>query len=218
MDFKKRLDTLISKIEKARLAYSRHHVVRLVAVSKNATCEQIQALYACGQRAFGENRVQDYYTKAHSLQALPLEWHMLGPLQSNKINKLLELKPALLHSLHSLSLAQAINERAKEPLKALLQVNITKEAQKSGLNPELALQTYHDIMQTCPQIHLQGIMVIGPHSEDTRQIEQVFQRARELFDQLPNAKTLSMGMSADFEIAIAYGANLVRVGSALFAC
>lgn len=216
MELKKRLDHLLERIEKARLAYSRHHIVRLVAVSKYASLEQVQGLYACGQRAFGENYIQEFGRKATSLQDLPLEWHMLGHLQHNKINKLLELKPALLHSLHSLELAQAIDTRAKEPINALLQVNVSAEAQKSGVALEHALETYAKISQTCPKIHLQGLMAMGPLGGDEAQIEKAFSTARDLFDKLPNAKTLSMGMSGDFELAIAYGANLVRVGSALF--
>ncbi|BDQ27650.1 YggS family pyridoxal phosphate-dependent enzyme [Helicobacter heilmannii] len=211
-----RLADLIERIEKARLAYSPHHIVQLVAVSKYASIKQVQELYACGQRAFGENYIQEFGRKASVLQDLPLEWHMLGPLQHNKINKLLELKPALLHSLHSLELAKAIDTRAKEPLNALLQVNIANETQKSGVPLEQALDTYGQISQICPKIHLQGLMVMGPLNATEAQSEQVFSAARDLFDKLPNAKTLSMGMSGDFELAIAYGANLVRVGSALF--
>ncbi|WP_104689552.1 YggS family pyridoxal phosphate-dependent enzyme [Helicobacter felis] len=217
MELKKRLENLLQRIEKARLAYSRHHIVQLVAVSKNATIEQVQGLYACGQRAFGENYVQELQHKSTTLENLPLEWHMLGPLQHNKINKLLELKPALLHSLHSLELAQAINTRAKEPLKALLQVNIAGETQKSGVSIEHALEIYAQIQETCPKISLQGLMVIGPLGGMEAQNEKVFSQAKNLFDKLSDAKVLSMGMSGDFELAIAYGANLVRIGSLLFA-
>ncbi|CRF41259.1 YggS family pyridoxal phosphate-dependent enzyme [Helicobacter ailurogastricus] len=216
MELRKRLDGLLKRIEKARLAYSRHHIVQLVAVSKYASLEQVRDLYSCGQRAFGENYIQEFQRKALGLQDLPLEWHMLGPLQHNKINKLLELKPTLLHSLHSLKLAQAINARAKEPLNALLQVNIANEAQKSGVCLENALETYQQISQTCPQVRLQGLMAMGPLGGDELQSEKVFSTARDLFNRLPNAKILSMGMSGDFELAIAYGANLVRLGSAIF--
>ncbi|WP_104686861.1 YggS family pyridoxal phosphate-dependent enzyme [Helicobacter felis] len=217
MELKNRLENLLQRIEKARLAYSRHHIVQLIAVSKNATIEQVQGLYACGQRAFGENYIQELQHKSTALENLPLEWHMLGPLQHNKINKLLELKPALLHSLHSLELAQAINVRAKEPLKALLQVNVAGETQKSGVSAERALEIYAQIQETCPKISLQGLMVIGPLGGMEAQNEKVFSQAKNLFDKLPNAKVLSMGMSGDFELAIAYGANLVRIGSLLFA-
>ncbi|WP_240333240.1 YggS family pyridoxal phosphate-dependent enzyme [Helicobacter suis] len=213
MDLKKRLDQLLIRIEKVSPP---NHAVQLIAVSKYATIEQIKALHACGQCAFGENKIQDYQIKSNALQDLALEWHMLGVLQHNKINKLLALKPALLHSLHSLELAKAIQTRTKEPLNALLQVNIAQESSKSGISPDLALQTYLSISQTCPQVHLKGLMVIGPLNATRVQTESVFKKAKELFDQLPHAQILSMGMSADFEIAIACGSNMVRIGNALF--
>ncbi|WP_240330972.1 YggS family pyridoxal phosphate-dependent enzyme [Helicobacter suis] len=213
MDLKKRLDQLLMRIEKVSPP---NHTVQLIAVSKYATIEQIKALHACGQCAFGENKIQDYQIKSNALQDLALEWHILGVLQHNKINKLLALKPALLHSLHSLELAKAIQTRAKEPLNALLQINIAQESSKNGISPDLALQTYLSISQTCPQIHLKGLMVIGPLNATRVQTESVFKKAKELFDQLPHAQILSMGMSADFEIAIACGSNMVRIGNALF--
>ncbi|MFC3847487.1 YggS family pyridoxal phosphate-dependent enzyme [Helicobacter baculiformis] len=223
MDFAKRLDHLIKRIEKARLSYNRHHIVQLIAVSKYATAEQVRALYACGQRAFAENKVQDLQAKSNTLQALPLEWHMLGNLQRNKINKLLALKPFLFHALDSLELAQAIEARSISTLNALLQVNISKESAKSGVIPEQALEIYTHIRQTCPHIRLKGMMVIGPtppptpSHHHTQALERAFGQAKDLFDTLPQASILSMGMSADFECAIAYGANMVRIGHALFA-
>lgn len=216
MDFAKNLDQVIARIEKARLAFNKHHIVQLIAVSKYATIEQIKALYAHGQRAFGENKIQDYQVKSDALANLPLEWHMLGTLQTNKIHKMLALKPFLLHSLHSLELAQAIQARSSYKLKALLQINVSLEESKSGVLPEVALETYHQILQICPNIDLQGLMAIGPQTQETHKIEQAFQIAKDIFDQLPQARVLSMGMSADFEIAISYGSNMVRIGHALF--
>ncbi|WP_120952054.1 YggS family pyridoxal phosphate-dependent enzyme [Helicobacter sp. L8] len=223
MDFAKRLDQIIKRIEKARLSYNRHHIVQLIAVSKYATAEQVRALYACGQRAFGENKVQDLQVKSNALESLPLEWHMLGNLQRNKINKLLALKPFLFHALDSLELAQAIEARSHSTLNALLQVNVSKEGTKSGVIPEQALEIYTHISQTCPHICLKGIMVIAPTPPSTpnfsytQALERAFAQAKDIFDILPNPSILSMGMSADFECAIAYGANMVRIGHALFA-
>ena len=96
-DFKENLINAIEKIEKARIAVDRHRIVRLVAVSKYSTAQEIQALYECGQRAFGENKVQDLTQKSSTLELLPLEWHFIGNLQSNKINALLKLKPFMFH-------------------------------------------------------------------------------------------------------------------------
>ncbi len=219
LDYRQKIDALITKIEKARTAYSRHHIVKIVAVSKNASPEAIQHYYNCSQRAFGENKVQDLKTKMHSLEHLPLEWHMIGSLQENKINALLSLKPALLHSLDSLKLALKIEKRCEilgVNLNALLQVNSTYEKSKSGVMPEEALETYSQISETCKHLKLKGLMCIGAHTDDEKKIEKSFITTKKLFDQIKNASVLSMGMSCDFELAIACGANLLRIGSFLF--
>ncbi len=218
-DYSQRIDTLIAKIEKARTAYSRHHIVKIVAVSKNASLEAIQHYYNCSQRAFGENRVQDLKTKMCSLEHLPLEWHMIGSLQENKINALLSLKPALLHSLDSLKLALNIEKRCEilgVNLNALLQVNSAYEESKSGVMPEETLEIYSQISETCKHLKLKGLMCIGAHVDDEKEIEKSFTTTKKLFDRLKSASVLSMGMSCDFELAIACGANLLRIGSFLF--
>ncbi|BDA08616.1 UPF0001 protein [Helicobacter pylori] len=218
-DYSQRIDTLIAKIEKARIAYSRHHIVKIVAVSKNASLEAIQHYYNCSQRAFGENRVQDLKMKAQSLDHLPLEWHMIGSLQENKINALLSLKPALLHSLDSLKLALKIEKRCEMlgvNLNALLQVNSAYEESKSGVMPEETLEVYSQISETCKRLKLKGLMCIGAHVDDEKEIEKSFTTTKKLFDRLKSASVLSMGMSDDFELAIACGANLLRIGSFLF--
>ncbi|GAA8476556.1 YggS family pyridoxal phosphate-dependent enzyme [Helicobacter pylori] len=218
-NYSQRIDTLIAKIEKARTAYSRHHIVKTVAVSKNASLEAIQHYYNCSQRAFGENRVQDLKMKAQSLEHLPLEWHMIGSLQENKINALLSLKPALLHSLDSLKLALKIEKRCEilgVNLNALLQVNSAYEESKSGVAPEETLEIYSQISETCKHLKLKGLMCIGAHVDDEKEIEKSFTTTKKLFDRLKNASVLSMGMSDDFELAIACGANLLRIGSFLF--
>ncbi len=218
-DYSQRIDTLIAKIEKARIAYSRHHIVKMVAVSKNASLEAIQHYYNCSQRAFGENKVQDLKIKMHSLEHLPLEWHMIGSLQENKINTLLSLKPALLHSLDSLKLALKIEKRCEMlgvNLNALLQINSAYEESKSGVMPEETLEIYSQISETCKHLKLKGLMCIGAHVDDEKEIEKSFITTKKLFDRLKNASVLSMGMSDDFELAIACGANLLRIGSFLF--
>ncbi|AGT74313.1 alanine racemase, N-terminal domain protein [Helicobacter pylori SouthAfrica20] len=219
INYRQKIDSLIAKIEKARIAYSRHHIVKIVAISKNASLESIQHYYNCSQRAFGENKVQDLKTKMHSLEHLPLEWHMVGSLQENKINTLLSLKPTLLHSLDSLELALKIEKRCETlgvNLNALLQVNSAYEKSKSGVKPEETLDFYSQISETCKRIQLKGLMCIGAHTDDETKIEKSFITTKKLFDQLKNASILSMGMSYDFELAIACGANLLRIGSFLF--
>ena len=220
-DFKENLINAIEKIEKARIAVDRHRIVRLVAVSKYSTTQEIQALYECGQRACGENKVQDLTQKSSTLELLPLEWHFIGNLQSNKINALLKLKPFMFHSLHSLDLAKQLQKKLEQEdihLKTLLQINSAKESTKSGVMPEEAIEIYHQILEECPNIKLCGLMSIGAHSEDDRLIQKRFEITQALFEKLQSfgANTLSMGMSGDFELAIQCGSNCVRLGSTLF--
>lgn len=215
------LDKAISRIEKARISYSRHQIIKLIAVSKYSEINDIVEMYNCGQRAFGENKVQDLKNKSEALSNVPIEWHMIGKLQENKINTLLGLKPALIHSIDSIKLAKAIQKRCENmqiSLKGLLQINASYEDTKSGVMPQEAKDIYIEISQTCPNIKLEGVMSIGANSTDNKAIESSFKLTKDIFDclQLYGAKTLSMGMSGDFEIAISYGANMLRIGSVLF--
>ena len=212
---------VIDRIEKARIAVDRHRIVRIVAVSKYSTKEEIATLYDCGQRAFGENKVQDLKEKSQNLESLPLEWHFIGSLQSNKINALLSLNPFMLQSLHSLELAEQLQTRLlreNQTLQVLLQVNSAKEESKSGFMPEVASEMYCKILESCPNLKLCGLMSIGAHSEDRRVIQESFEATHKIFESLQNkgAEVLSMGMSGDFELAIACGSNCVRIGSTLF--
>lgn len=212
------LQEVIAKIEKARIAYSRHQVIKLVVVSKYWDVNQILELYKSGQRAFGENKVQDLKAKSIALENYPLEWHLIGTIQENKINTIISLAPSLIHSIDSLKLALAFQQRLEREGKmqrALLQINSAREESKSGVSPEEAKEVYLAIQESCPNLLLEGVMSIGAHSEDQRLIAQSFEISKNIFDSLPNAKTLSMGMSGDYELAISCGANLLRIGSAL---
>ena len=215
------LDEVIEKIEFARLQVSGHHIVKIVAVSKYNSTEDIKALLATGQRAFGENKVQDYIQKSEQLNDLPIEWHFIGHLQKNKVNNLVEANPALLQSLDSIDLALALNARLEsksQSMDMLLQVNSSNESSKSGLLSEETLDIYSEIAQRCPQINLKGLMSIGAHTEDKAIIQKSFEKTRSLFDKLPNNKDLicSMGMSSDYELAINCVSTMVRIGSKLF--
>ncbi|WP_297813377.1 YggS family pyridoxal phosphate-dependent enzyme [uncultured Helicobacter sp.] len=215
------LINVIERIEKARIAVDRHRIVRIVAVSKYSTQEEIAMLYACGQRAFGENKVQDFKEKSQFLESLPLEWHFIGSLQSNKINMLLSLNPFMLQSLHSLELAEQLQKRLHKEnknLRTLLQVNSAKEASKSGFMPEITYEMYLKIQESCPNLKLCGLMSIGAHTNDKTEIQKSFELTHKIFESLQNkgAEVLSMGMSDDFELAIACGSNCVRLGSVLF--
>ena len=170
-----RLDELIQKVEKARLEVNEHLIVKIVAVSKYVDSQAIKQLYQQGQRAFGENRVQVLEQKVSLLEELPIEWHFIGNLQKNKINKLLKLDPFMIQSLNSFELAKEIDKRAKKPIKALLEINSAKEDTKSGIEPEKAIETYHQILQECPNIKLQGVMTIGAHTNNQKDIINSFE-------------------------------------------
>ena len=215
------LDEVIWNIEQARITVSEHHIVKLVTVAKYTELENITTLYELGQRAFGENQVQQLKERMQSLEALPLEWHMIGTLQKNKINNLIDLRPTLMQSLDSLALANELNKKllAKETkMNCLLQINAANEESKSGVSSEEAADIYQTIKETCPQINLKGVMTIGAHSEEIKLIQQSFETTHKIYEKLEKdgATICSMGMSNDYELAIKCGSNLVRVGSALF--
>jgi hypothetical protein len=219
LEYKLHLDAVIERVEKARLSVSGHHIVKMVAVSKYSTSEEIKALYEIGQRAFGENKVQDLTQKMQELDALPLEWHFIGNLQKNKINHLIKADPFLFQSLDSLELALELDKRLEinnTQMDALLQINSAYEESKSGVMPEVALEIYEQISSTCKHINLKGVMSIGAHSDDTALIQKSFEKTHELYSQIDGASICSMGMSSDFELAIKCGSNMVRVGSLLF--
>ena len=218
---RKNLDEVIWNIEQARILINEHHIVKLVAVGKYSDEENIKTLYELGQRAFGENQVQQLETRMNNLEELPLEWHMMGNLQSNKINKLIELRPTLFQSLDSLKLAEALNKRLTEKEKTmncLLQINAANEESKSGVSSDEAFDIYQQIQENCPQIKLKGVMSIGAHVEDEKVIQESFEATYKIYDALKanNATICSMGMSNDYELAIKCGSNLVRIGSKIF--
>ncbi len=215
------LDRVIWDIEEARIKRSEHLIVQLCVVAKYTEVENIKTLYELGQRNFGENQVQQLEARAKELEDLPLAWHMIGTLQTNKINKLIDLNPVLLQSLDSLKLANELNKRLEakgKSMSALLQINSAKEKTKSGVMPEEAIDIYQQIKETCPNIELKGVMSIGAHVDDKEIIKKSFDTTYQIFESLQKdgAKICSMGMSNDFKLAIECGSNMVRVGSALF--
>jgi pyridoxal phosphate enzyme (YggS family) len=218
-EYKLYIDDVIRRVESARLKVSEHHIVKIVAVSKYSTAEEIERLYRIGQRAFGENKVQDLRQKAQELEDLPLEWHFIGNLQKNKINNLLDINPALFQALDSIELSHELQKKllAKDMhLDCLLQINSAKEESKHGVMPEVALEVYEQIQKECPNINLKGVMGIGAHSDDEALIRKSFETTHTIFTQLEGATICSMGMSGDFELAIECGSNMVRLGSIMF--
>jgi hypothetical protein len=213
-----RLEELIQRIERARLRRSEHLVVQLVAVTKyTQQIEPLKKLLAEGQRAFGENRVQELERKAQLLADEPVEWHFIGNLQKNKINKLLRIDPFLIHSINSFELAEAVNKRAKKPVACLLEINSAREESKHGCDPAEAVELYHRIVEELPNIRLKGVMTIGAHTDEVEEIRRSFRLTYSIFEKVKKwgAQICSMGMSHDFEIAIEEGSNMVRIGSLL---
>ena len=215
------MDEILTKIENVRLKVNQHQIVKMVAASKSADTQMIEAMYAIGQRAFGENKIQDMSDKVDVLSHLPLEWHFIGRLQTNKINQLIDLNSFLMHSLSSLELASELNKRLHvkgKTLSALLQINSAYEAQKAGVLPEEAIEIYEETTATCKHINLKGVMSIGAHTEDEKIIQKSFETTYKIYEALipKGAKHCSMGMSNDFELAVHCGSNMLRLGSILF--
>ena len=216
-----KINKIIQKIENARISVSEHHIVKFIAVSKYSTSKDIEDVFSIGHRAFGENKVQDYVQKRNELDDFPIEWHFIGNLQKNKVNKIIENKPFLFHSLDSLELAEALNSRLEAKnifMNALVQVNSSRESTKSGFMSEETNDAYCEIKEKCPHLKLKGLMSIGAHSDDVKEIQSSFEITKRLFDDLKsqNATICSMGMSSDYELAIKCGSNLLRIGSEIF--
>lgn len=213
------LDWIIKKVEFARLQVSQHKIVQIVGVSKYNTSEDVACVYEAGQRAFGENKVQDLKEKQDKLQDYPISWHFIGTLQKNKINNLIDANPVLVHSLDSLDLAEELDKKLKiknKTMNCLLQINSSYEDSKSGVDPKDAVEIYHTIQNKYSNIRLKGVMSIGANSEAKDAILKSFRLTKEIFDKCSGAEICSMGMSGDFELAIACGSNMIRVGSGLF--
>lgn len=206
----------------ARAAGRDPATVRLLAVSKSMPADAIRAVYAFGQRAFGENYVQEAMGKMTALADLPeIEWHLIGPLQGNKA-RAAAAHFAWVESIDRLAIAErlsATRDTRQGPLDVCVQVNISAEATKSGIAPAAALSLARAV-SSLPRLKLRGFMgIASPITEMSRQRAQ-FRVLREMLDAARAEglmlDTLSMGMSSDLEAAIAEGATLVRIGSALF--
>jgi len=214
-------DEIVQRVERARLKISEYHIVKIVAVSKYVSSKEIRELYNLGQRAFGENRVQEIKQKSEELEDLPIEWHFVGRLQKNKINHLIDLNPYLMQSLDSLDLALEIDKRLEtkgKKMDCLLQINSAKEDTKAGVMPEIAYEEYLKIIENTKHINLKGVMTIGAHTDNEEIIKKSFETTYKIFETLQphGAKICSMGMSNDFELAIECGSNMVRIGSLFF--
>ncbi len=195
--------------------------VTLLAVSKTFGAEAVLAAHEAGQTAFGENYIQEAVQKITALGHLPLQWHCIGPIQSNK-TRLVAEHFDWVHTVDRLKIAQRLSEQrpvALAPLQVCIQVNVDGGPTKAGVSPAQALALAREVA-ALPRLRLRGLMCIPEPAPDFAAACAVFESVRALFDAL-NAEglgldTLSMGMSADLEAAIASGSTMVRVGSAIF--
>ena len=211
-----RLHTILARIAAA----AEGRPVDLLAVSKTRSSEEVRALPACGQRAFGENYVQEAVPKQAALRDLALDWHLIGPLQSNKCREAAATfdwvetvdRPKLV------PLLARYRDASAPPLNLLVQVNIDDEASKSGCRPE-QIEALAASIAAEPRLRLRGLMAI-PAPGDAERLRRAFRSMAAWFERLrgahPAVDTLSMGMSDDFELAVAEGSTEVRIGTALF--
>lgn len=221
-EFADRLRAVRDRIHAAEQRFQRPPgAVRLLAVSKTQPVTAVAAMAAAGQTGFGENYVQEALDKMTELAALALEWHFIGPIQANKTRPIAE-RFAWVHSVDRLKLAERLSAQrpvSLPPLNVCLQVNIDREPTKHGLDPA-EVSAIAAAVAVLPRLRLRGLMAIPAPAADFAAQRPAFARLRILQDQLTAAglalDTLSMGMSDDLEAAIAEGATLVRVGTALF--
>jgi hypothetical protein len=218
------LASIQERISKAALRADRDPAaIRLVAVSKTVSAESIQQAIAAGVTILGENYVQEARNKIARI-GKQVEWHFIGHLQSNKAKYAVELF-SMVHSVDRLSLAEELDQEANKQGKivpVLIQVNISGEESKSGIDPQGTLQLLERIA-ALQHLAVHGLMAMPPWFEDPEDARPYFNALRKLREELANKKIhgvslqeLSMGMSGDFEVAIEEGATLVRVGTAIF--
>lgn len=195
--------------------------VRLLAVSKTWGPEAVRAAHAAGQTAFGENYIQEAVDKIEALKDLALEWHCIGPIQSNK-TRLVAEHFDWVHSVDRLKIAQRLSEQRPDhlpPLQVCIQVNVDGGESKSGVSPQ-ELPALAQAVAVLPRLQLRGLMTIPEPAETDAQMRAVHAQAKTLLEALRqqglSLDTLSMGMSADMEAAIAEGSTMVRVGTAIF--
>lgn len=216
------LQSVHERIARACAAAQRDvNEVTLLPVSKTFGPDAVREAFAAGERAFGENYIQEAVEKQALLADLPITWHCIGPIQSNK-TRLVAQHFAWAHAVDRLKIAQRLSEQRPPelaPLSVCIQVNIDGGPNKAGVAPAEALALAREVAQL-PRLSLRGLMTIPEPAEDFEAQFAVHRRARALFDELRSAglplDTLSMGMTADLEAAIHAGSTLVRVGTAIF--
>lgn len=216
-----RLQHILATIQSAQAISKYQQQVKLLAVSKAQSVSVVREAFVAGQTAFGENYLQEALDKQAALTDLPIEWHFIGPIQSNKTQPIAQ-HFSWVHSVDRLKIAQRLNEARPTdlaPLQVCIQVNVSDESSKSGVSAH-DLESLATTIASLPRLKLRGLMAIPAPTHDINQQQAQFKQVRQCYDALL-AKgfaldTLSIGMSDDYPIAIAEGATIVRIGSALF--
>lgn len=221
MNLVENADLVRQQVETARNKANRQDQVNVIAVTKYVDVATTEALVKTGIQHIGENRVDKFLEKYQALKEYDLTWHLIGSLQRRKVKDVINLVDYF-HALDSVKLAQEIQKRAEHPIKCFLQVNISGEESKHGFAPDELDDVLAEIAQL-DKIEIVGLMTIAPFEASQEELQDIFSKTHQLQKQLEKKQLknmpfseLSMGMSRDFEVAIANGATYVRIGTSFF--
>lgn len=221
MNLVENADLVRQQVETARNKANRQDQVNVIAVTKYVDIATTEALVKTGIQHIGENRVDKFLEKYQALKDYDLTWHLIGSLQRRKVKDVINLVDYF-HSLDSVKLAQEIQKRAEHPIKCFLQVNISGEESKHGFAPDELDDVLAEIAQL-DKIEIVGLMTMAPFEASQEELQDIFSKTHQLQKQLEKKQLknmsfseLSMGMSRDFEVAIANGATYVRIGTSFF--
>jgi PLP dependent protein len=213
-DIRENCRRILDRIHNAAVRSSRDPAsIKLIAVTKTVPSQRISQAVECGIRDVGENRLQEALPKIAALSELPLTWHFIGHLQTNKARKVLE-HFQWVQCVDRFELAEKLNETAAKPVPVLIEVKLHEEPNKSGIQ-EAGLSRFVEQLRGYDKLQLRGLMAIPPFFEDAEDVRPYFRKLGDLARQFALPE-LSMGMSHDFEVAIQEGATMVRIGTALF--
>ena len=221
MNLVENADLVRQQVETARNKANRQDQVNVIAVTKYVDIATTEALVKTGIQHIGENRVDKFLEKYQALKEYDLTWHLIGSLQRRKVKDVINLVDYF-HALYSVKLAQEIQKRAEHPIKCFLQVNISGEESKHGFAPDELDDVLAEIAQL-DKIEIVGLMTMAPFEASQEELQDIFSKTHQLQKQLEKKQLknmpfseLSMGMSRDFEVAIANGATYVRIGTSFF--
>jgi pyridoxal phosphate enzyme, yggS family len=221
MNLEQNADLVRQQVETARNKANRQDQVNVIAVTKYVDVATTEALVKTGIQHIGENRVDKFLEKYQALKDYDLTWHLIGSLQRRKVKEVINLVDYF-HALDSVKLAQEIQKRAEHPIKCFLQVNISGEESKHGFAPDELDDVLAEIAQL-DKIEIVGLMTMAPFEASQEELQDIFSKTHQLQKQLEKKQLknmpfseLSMGMSRDFEVAIANGATYVRIGTSFF--